>query len=84
MFIVDEDVLDARFRRPAPQRTLESIHGFRVAFGDGFHRAVIPIRHVAMQALASRGILREIAKAHTLHTPAHDESSSYAHPDILT
>src|SRR5688572_3097966 len=36
-----------------------------------------------MQAFTARGVLREIAKAHTLHAPAHDESPGNAHPRIV-
>jgi hypothetical protein len=37
-----------------------------------------------MQALAPRRILREVPKAHTLHTPAHNESPGSTHQEIVT
>jgi hypothetical protein len=37
-----------------------------------------------VQAFTTRRIEREVAEAHALHTPAHDESSSDAHQDILS
>src|SRR6185503_8341099 len=82
--LVDQHLLDARARWPAAQRALESIDRFTLAFRHGFNAAVVAVEDVAVQAFAARGIMRKIAKAHGLHTPAQDESPSYAHPAILS
>ena len=46
-------------------------------------RAVVLVRDVAVKAFAPRRIEREVPEPHALHTPAHDESSSNAHPIIV-
>src|SRR5687768_14702618 len=78
--VVYRDVRDARARGSAAQGALEALHRLRLSLRHGFHRPVIVVRDVAVQAVAPRGVECEIAKPHSLHPAAHDESPRYPHP----
>src|SRR5688500_4776542 len=77
--IVDAHVLDARSRWPAPQGALEAFDGLRLTLRHRFHRAVVVVGDVAVQAFAPGRVEGEVAIAHTLDAAAHEKSSRDTH-----
>src|SRR5688572_13013422 len=77
--VVDDHVLNARPRWPAPQGALEAFDGLRLALRYGFHRPVVVVGDVAVQAFAAGRVEREVAIPHTLDTAPHEKSARDTH-----
>src|ERR671913_265965 len=72
--LIDHHLLDARAGWSAPDRALEPLERFRLAFRDGLHRAVVVVPDETVEAFAPCRVLCEVSEPDALHPPANQES----------
>ena len=80
---IDQHVVHACAGRAPPNSTLEARDGLIVALDEDLHPTVVEVLNRAGEALASRGVAREVAEADALHPASHDEAASDEHEPLI-
>src|SRR5262249_36666196 len=80
---IDQHIVHTRASRALPDRALEAIDRFSLAFDDDFDATIVKVAHASAETFAQCGLACEVAEAHALHPASHDEATPDEHEPLI-